>query len=155
MAHSTTKQQRTKPEKPRPDFPLFPHATGRWAKKVRGKLHYFGPWEDPKGALENWLADKDDLLAGRVPRRKDENALTLGAVVNRYLVAKRDDVEAGELTSRTHQDQFFACERILKHFGVHRLMSDVRQEDFAGYRKSLVNRGYAPATVNADIAFIL
>ena len=29
-------------QKPRKDFPLFPHQTGRWCKKVRQKLHYFG-----------------------------------------------------------------------------------------------------------------
>ena len=47
---------------------MFPHATGRWAKKIRGKLHYFGKWEYPDGALTKYLAEKDDLHAGRKPR---------------------------------------------------------------------------------------
>jgi hypothetical protein len=29
-------------------------------------MYYFGPWADPVGAFERWLAAKDDLLAGRI-----------------------------------------------------------------------------------------
>ena len=71
MAHSTGSTARPKPAKPRADFPLSPHATGRRAKKVRGRFHYFGKIADvPKGeaALNFWLDQKDDLLAGRLPR---------------------------------------------------------------------------------------
>ena len=32
-------------------------------------MRYFGPWEDPEVALNPWLEQKDDLLAGRVPRK--------------------------------------------------------------------------------------
>ena len=73
MANSTraTARRKQSPKKPRADFPLFPHAAGYWAKKVRGKLIYFGKVaDDPKGvaALKKWNDQKDDLLEGRQPR---------------------------------------------------------------------------------------
>jgi hypothetical protein len=73
MSKSTEKRHPSEPEKPHPDFPLFPHAGGRWAKKVRGKFHYFGQVaDDPQGkaSLDQWLTQKDELLAGRMPRVK-------------------------------------------------------------------------------------
>ena len=59
------KKTRETPKKPHKDFPLFPHASGLWAKKVRGKLHYFG--SDSKAALERWLREKDNLFAVEHP----------------------------------------------------------------------------------------
>src|SRR4029453_4389196 len=52
-----------KPVKPHPDFPLFLHRTGQWAKKVHGKMHYFG--NDSDTALDRWLAEKDIVFADR------------------------------------------------------------------------------------------
>jgi hypothetical protein len=53
----------TKPAKPYPEFPLTAHLAGQWCKKIRGKIHYFGRWSDPDGALNAYLAVKDDLHA--------------------------------------------------------------------------------------------
>src|ERR1700682_486905 len=98
--HPITSAAPGKPAKPYPDFPLFPHAAGVWAKKIRGKMHYFGSWSDPDAALKSYLDQKDDLHAGRKPKDTTE-ALTVKQMVNAFLNAKQHLVDSGELLSRT------------------------------------------------------
>ena len=82
--HSTTVRH---PAKPYPDFPLYAHKTGRWAKKIRGKIHYFGKWDDPDGALAKFNEQWEDLRDGRTPR-PDANETTVKDVANGFLEYK-------------------------------------------------------------------
>lgn len=109
-----------KPGKPYPEFPLFPHATKRWAKKIRGKLHYFGPWSDPDGALRKYLDQKDDLHAGRVARVQGEG-LTVRDLCIKFLTTKKLAEEAGELSTRSYADYGRTCERLVGALGGSRL----------------------------------
>jgi integrase len=128
-----------KPRKPRRDFPLFPHATGRWAKKVRGKFAYFGKVaDDPKGvaALSVWLDQKDDLLAGRTPRIVGDS-LTVRDLCNRFLTVKKNAVYTREITQRHFDDLHTACQLLIDHFGKTRLVDDLAPDDFESLRASL------------------
>jgi hypothetical protein len=58
-----------KPQKPYRSFCLTAHNNGQWCKKIRGKVHFFGVWADPQGALDRYLQVAADLSAGRQPRR--------------------------------------------------------------------------------------
>src|SRR5689334_15147402 len=98
-ASQEPRTRKKKPEKPRPDFPLFTHHNGLWAKKIRGTLHYFGSWrDDPEGeaALKKYVDQKDALHAGRKPRTQGEG-LTVRDLVNRFLTNKRHLLDTGEL----------------------------------------------------------
>ena len=138
-----------KPAKPYEDFPLFAHASGRWAKKIRGRVHYFGSWDDASGALTRYLESKDDLHAGRTPRPK-EGELTLRDLVNLFLTAKRHLVDSREITARTWADYYTSCGRLLRALGKDRLVTDVRADDLTRYRAALA-RKWGPVAVGNEI----
>lgn len=132
----------TKPKKPRKDFPLFPHANGRWAKKVRGRFVYFGKWADDSNgerAIQLWADEKDDLLAGRTPRGS-RDGLTVGELVNRFLTVKESARYAGDITSRTFADYLATGRMIADAFGKDRLATDLAADDFEALRKALAKR---------------
>ena len=133
------------PAKPYPDFPLFAHAAGVWAKKIRGKLHYFGPWSDPDSALKKYQEQKDALHAGRKPRGGAEG-LTVEELGNRFLNAKAAARDAGELTPRSWLDYKAASDLIVQQFGKTRLVADLDPEDFADLRNKLAKK-WGPVTL--------
>lgn len=124
-----------KPLKPFSDFPLYAHASGQWAKKIRGKVHYFGTWADWRLALDTYLAQKDDLQAGRDPRALREGA-TVSDLVNRFLADKETQVELGEMSRRTFTDYHAVARRIVEAFGLEGRLDDLRPDDFSRLRSS-------------------
>ncbi|MEO2045662.1 MAG: hypothetical protein ABGX16_03710 [Pirellulales bacterium] len=125
-----------KPSKPYPDFPLFAHGNGQWAKKIKGKLFYFGLWDESDGALEKYLDQRDDLQAGRATRQ-DKYGFTVKDLCNLFLTAKRHQQEAGDITRRTFDDYYATCENLLSAFGKRRLVDDLSPQDFESLRASL------------------
>jgi integrase len=144
------RRQPKKPPKPYPEFPLFAHATKRWAKKILGKLHYFGKWEDAKGALKKYLEQRDDLHAGRVPRIEEQEGSTLRDLCNRFLTYKRHLLDTRELSPQTFREYYAACERLLKVFGKHRLIADLHQEDFEKLRRHIAKQ-WGPIRLGNEI----
>jgi integrase len=151
--HKPTRLRRgrkpARPEKPRPDFPLFPHATGRWAKKIRGRLVYFGPWSDPEGALNKYLDQKDDLHAGRRPRAHAGEVLVRD-VLNHFLTAKKLLLESGELTARSWALYHATCERVAEAFGRTRPLADLRAEDFNQLRAAVAKK-WGPVALGNEV----
>jgi integrase len=113
------------------DFPLWQWKDGRWCRKIKGRVYYFGA--DKEQARAFWLDQKDDLLAGRTPRVKADG-LTVADLCNRFLTSKRLLVQSGELSPRTCQDYHQACARLVGAFGKHRFVVDLAADDFDALR---------------------
>ncbi len=91
------------PAKPDPDFPLFPHGNGRWAKKMKGKRWFFGFWGDPDAALKKYVQERDEIQAGRDPRRGFSagrvpvGELTVAEVCNLFLARQKERSQRGDI----------------------------------------------------------
>jgi len=82
---SSGPRPRPAPGKPYPSFPLTPHASGQFCKKIRGKVHYFGSVADPDAALKRYHQHCDALHSGKATRVERTAELTVADLANRFL----------------------------------------------------------------------
>ena len=122
-----------RPDKPSPDFPLYAHASGKWAKKIAGRIRYFGSWADPAEALRQFETFLTNQRAAAGPVKR-QPGLTIGGAVNAFLAAKERAIERGELTQRSWNEYRDTYQRLADHLGHDRLVESLTPADFAGYR---------------------
>lgn len=129
-----TKRQRSeKPEKPAPDFPLSAHPCGQWAKKVHNKLHYFGPWDDPEGAIVE-LNRRWPEITGQLSK---STKFTIKQMCDAFLDSKEVQVKKGRLKQRTWNDYRETADRLVRHFGSSREIESLGARDFESLFEAL------------------
>ncbi|WP_146409191.1 tyrosine-type recombinase/integrase [Allorhodopirellula heiligendammensis] len=87
---------------------MFRHATGQWAKKVRGKTHYFGT--DKDSAAERWYKEKDALYAGETPKSRNKGP-TITELANVFNASQR---QRHETTGKPGLRHIELCERTIR-----------------------------------------
>ena len=130
-------------------FPLWLHPCGLWCKKIKGRHCYFG--SDKDAALKWYVAEREDLEAGRKPRRADDT-LTVADLVDAFLNERRRVGRLRELT----------CERGPCTTRVGRwwrssgpgTAADLRPEDFADLRAERRLQAGGPGTSSPRSALV-
>lgn len=141
----------SKPGKPYKDFPLYSHRNGQWAKRVLGKIHYFGPWAKPEEALDKWIFERDYLLAGKSPpdQKEDAAGVALHALCVDFLATKMKQVSAGEMTQRSYKDYFKTCKLLQDRLGKATQVRLLSPRDFASLKETLVGR--SPISIKNEL----
>ncbi|MBX3433688.1 MAG: hypothetical protein KF847_10240 [Pirellulales bacterium] len=116
----------TPPKKPYEAYPLHAHKSGQWAKRIDGKVKYFGVWDDPAAALDRYLAFRN----GTTLAAPD----TVGSRVDAFVADKKAQLATGDITPVTFSEYETACKVIEKHFGRSRAVDSL---DFNSLRVAL------------------
>jgi integrase len=166
-------------KRPYPDFPLTPHASGKWMKKINGGICYFGTWarrvngklervegDGWKEALELYRVQADDLHAGRTPSVTLDQ-LTIADLCNRFLTAKQRKSEAGEISPRMFRpgpvgadgqprhdlasgEYKLTTDRLVRTFGAKARVEDLKPDDFGRLRAELAGQ-FGPVRLANEI----
>ena len=126
-------------------FPLTVHQNGQWAKKVRGKLFYFGVLSDPDGALSLWLREKDYLLAGQEPPTLN-GGMTVKELCDKHMANAKKRAASGKLSQSSIRD-YLAARNFLVEAGLfHKAICNLRPDHFSEANQLLTTSKRRPRT---------
>ncbi len=150
---TSPKRKPNTPDKPYADFPLFAHQTGRWAKKILGKIRFYGRWGRSAGGkvvpVENVKSSAAAALKefqrcwpyhsqGReAPAIDAGEYVTLADLVNSFLSNKKNRLQSGELSAHSFSEYYRTCDKLIESLGRDRRVDDLRPDDFESLRKSM------------------
>lgn len=167
MAKSIRSNEPSKPKslKPYGGFPLFPHASGRRAKKIRQKTHFFGRWGNTVlgevVSVDNVEASASEALGefnrqwpylseGKTPPPVNAGGCTVRDLCNLFLTEKQSRIENGELTQHSFNEYHRIAENVVSYFGRDRIVDDLRPDDFSAFRNAL-GKGCGVVTLKSKI----
>jgi integrase len=77
------------------------------------------------------------LAAGRTPRERDPDALTVADLCNEYCTYQEERRDEGEISPRTFQGLHATCANIIDALGKRRAVSDLTPDDFGKLKTQL------------------
>lgn len=136
--------------KPHKNFPLTPHPSGQFCKKISGKIFYFGTVSDPDAALQRYHEHAKGLHGGQINQIDRSGELTIAELANEFLAAKERKRASGDIEGATFVEYHRDCELMVKYFGRHHEVASITRKELAGYRDYLA-KGVNATTLNNRI----
>jgi hypothetical protein len=128
-------RKQPKHAKPWPDFPLTVHPNGQYSKKIRGRVHYFGPQSaGPDAAVALYHKQKDFLYAGLAVPVEGE---TVADLLNVFIGRKEQAVEQGELSQVSLDEYVCTTDVMAATLGRTRSLNGITPNDLLRLRKAL------------------
>lgn len=149
-----------RPKKP-PGFPLGPHPSGKWQKKVDGKIEFFGRWGKvvngtmkriPGDGIKEALAEYQAFLINGKKTPKSDDGFTVKDLGNEFLNVKLLRLQSAEINGRTFAEYKQISERLVDRFGS-RIVTELQPRDFDLFRAELAKR-CGPSRLTKEIVIV-
>src|SRR4030043_373832 len=117
-------------------FPLTLHPTGKYCKKIKGKIRYFGT--DKKKTHEKYLAQAACLYgAQRLVHKTPNDKMTLKQLCDLYLHYQNSRVLVGAITAKHYNDLAGSLGRLMAFLGPGCKIENISTLDLQNYKRKL------------------